>query len=247
MKKIMFYLIIIISFSFNIAFAFDLNNMQKITYFAIDKTEVSIDQFNDFAKATNFISKAENVGGGLVYGFGWEKKIGWTWKSPYGKKPNKNEPVVHINYDEAKKYCKWKDKRIPSEKEWIEAAYTEHRLVPKPPFIKNKTYPYPTGLKPNGANCLYDCGLVNHVDYSNELSRGGGHSLIGTTQAGVNGLFDMGANVWEWVDIPNDKFKGTRGGSWWYGKNQMHSSYYAEKSRDMALVYVGFRCVKDLN
>ena len=247
MKKIMFYLIIIISFSFNMAFAFDFNNMQKITYFAIDKTEISIEQFSIFAKATNFISKAEKVGGGLVYSFGWKKKIGWTWKTPYGKKPNKNEPVVHINYDEATEYCKWKDKRLPSEIEWIEAAYTERRLAPKLPFIKNKTYPYPTGSNPNGANCLSDCGLVNHVDYSNHLSRGGGHSLIGTTKAGVNGLFDMGANVWEWVDIHNDEFKGTKGGSWWYGKTQMHSSYRAEKPRDMAVVYVGFRCVKDLN
>lgn len=50
MKKIMLYLIIIISFSFNMAFAFDFNNMQKITYFAIDKTEISIEQFSILPK-----------------------------------------------------------------------------------------------------------------------------------------------------------------------------------------------------
>ena len=31
------------------------------------------------------------------------------------------------------------------------------------------------------------------------LTRGLGHVAAGTTVPGVNGLFDMGGNVWEWV------------------------------------------------
>ena len=53
----------------------------------------------------------------------------------------------------------------------------------------------------------------------------------------------MGANVWEWVDIPDKLNKGTRGGSWWYGARQMKADYNATKPRDMAVVYIGFRCV----
>ena len=53
----------------------------------------------------------------------------------------------------------------------------------------------------------------------------------------------MGANVWEWVDIPDKLNKGTRGGSWWYGARQMKVDYKATKPRDMAVVYIGFRCV----
>ncbi len=36
----------------------------------------------------------------------------------------------------------------------------------------------------------------------------------------------------------------TRGGSWWYGAAQMQD-HVAMKPRDMAVVYIGFRCVRD--
>ena len=60
-------------------------------------------------------------------------------------------------------------------------------------------------------------------------------------------LFSSNSNSEMSHSTSEDEFKGTKGGSWWYGKTQMHSSYRAEKLRDMAVVYVGFRCVKDLN
>ena len=42
------------------------DEMQVIGVFAIDKTEVSIEKFNDFAKSESFVTKAEKNGGGLV-------------------------------------------------------------------------------------------------------------------------------------------------------------------------------------
>jgi len=76
------------------------------------------------------------------------------------------------------------------------------------------------------------------------LDHGAGHTPVATTTAGVNGLYDMGANVWEWVEIDDAETKGTRGGSWWYGARQMQADYIARKPRDMAVVYIGFRCVR---
>jgi hypothetical protein len=32
-----------------------------------------------------------------------------------------------------------------------------------------------------------------------------------------------------------------------YGERQMKSDYKARKPREMAVVYIGFRCVRDLN
>ena len=61
---------------------------------------------------------------------------------------------------------------------------------------------------------------------------------------GVNGLYDMGANVWEWANIKNKNYKATKGGSWWYGKEQMHFNHIARKDRNMSAVYIGFRCIK---
>ena len=56
----------------------------------------------------------------------------------------------------------------------------------------------------------------------------------------------MGANVWEWTENGGDNYKRTRGGSWWYGSSRMRADFYSLKPRDMAAVYIGFRCVKNL-
>jgi formylglycine-generating enzyme len=214
---------------------------------AIDRTEVTIGAFAVFAKSTGFISYAQKMGGGWVYSSGWEQKSGWTWLTPFGRKSHPDEPVVHVTFDEAAQYCSWAGKRLPTDAEWIAAAYTEQRLDPPKPFLQGKTYLYPTGDTPSGANCLKDCGSTPAIDYSSVLTRGVGPARVGTTLIGVNGLYDMGANVWEWVDVANESQKGTRGGSWWYGAPQMQSTYQASKPRDMAAIYIGFRCVVDID
>lgn len=224
----------------------DAGDMQPISHFSIDKTEVTIAQFARFAAATGFVTKAERAGGGLVFATGWEQKSGWTWRSPYGRPGQDDEPAAHVTFDEAQAYCRWAGKRLPSEREWIEAAYTERRPAPSPPFKRGRTYPYPTGDSPEGANCLEDCGKTPAIDYSAVLDRGRGHAKARTTRPGVNGLYDMGANVWEWIDTDDQAQKGTRGGSWWYGAAQMRADYDASKPRNMAVVYIGFRCVKDI-
>ena len=66
------------------------------------------------------------------------------------------------------------------------------------------------------------------------------------TRAGVNGLHDMGANVWEWVNGGSGSERLTLGGSRWYGVTQMHRTHRASKPVDTAAVYIGFRCAKDL-
>ena len=208
-----------------------------------DQTEVTIGAFENFVRATGTVKQAERDGGGLVYAGGWEQKAGWTWLTPYGQAAHPDEPAVHVTFDEAAQYCKWAGKRLPTGEEWIIAAYNEQRPKPPQPFTRGQTYQYPTGDTPEGANCLGDCGDAPAINYSSKLSCGTGHARAGTTSAGVNGLYDMGANVWEWVDIPDKLNKGTRGGSWWYGARQMKADYKATKPRDMAVVYIGFRCV----
>lgn len=220
--------------------------MQTIGRFAIDRTEVTVGDFRAFAKATSMRTRAERQGGGAVYESGWVRKPGWTWQAPYGTPAADNEPAVHVTFDEAQAYCRWAGKRLPVEAEWIEAAYTERRAAPPPPLVSGKTYPYPTGDTAAGANCLDDCGRAAVRDRSAVLTRGRGHAVAGSTRPGVNGLHDMGANVWEWVDGGSGNERLTLGGSWWYGAAQMHRDHRATKPVDTAVVYIGFRCVKDL-
>lgn len=219
------------------------SDMQRITEFEIDRTEVTVGAFRRFVDATGLATVAEREGG-LVYEAGWVRKPGWTWSAPYGRPAADDEPAVHVTFAEAQAFCRWAGKRLPADAQWVEAAYVEHRSDPPAPFVRGRRYPYPTGESPAGANCLADCGPTRAVDHGARLSRGAGHARAGTTAAGVNGLYDMGGNVWEWVDEAVGAERGTRGGSWWYGAEQMREGRLASKSPEFAAVYIGFRCVR---
>ena len=220
------------------------SDMQPIGTFSIDRTEVTVEAFAAFAAATGTVTRAEREGGGSVYEAGWVKKPGWTWRAPFGVPADPREPAVHVTWDEAGAYCRWAGKRLPTDAEWVEAAYTERRARPPAPLRTGATYPYPTGDSPVGANCLQDCGAAPALDRSGRLGRGIGPARAGTTAAGVNGLFDMGANAWEWVDGTAGGERITRGGSWWYGAAQMRRDPVATKPADTAVVYIGFRCAR---
>ncbi len=222
-----------------------LADMQPIDGFEIDRTEVTVGEFRAFVEATGHITAAEKAGGGLVYGAGWEQKGAWVWSFPFGTPAGPDEPAVHVTYADAEAYCTWAGKRLPKDEEWEKAAFTEFRADPPDPFRLGTTYPYPTGDTPMGANCLGDCGPTPAIDYSDRLDRGIGHAPVGKTRQGVNGLYDMGANVWEWTEDGGDTEKRTRGGSWWYGSSRMKADDRATKPKDMAVVYIGFRCVRD--
>ena len=127
-------------------------DMQRIGLFAIDRTEVTIGVFERFAAATGFISKAERSGGGLVYAAGWVQQAGWTWHTPFGRRGVADEPAAHITFDEAQTYCRWAGKCLPGERGWVAAAYAETRPAPLSPFEQGRTYQYPTGDSPKGAN-----------------------------------------------------------------------------------------------
>ncbi len=217
------------------------------------RTETTVAQFRRYAQATQTVTQAERRGGGEVYENGWVKKAGWTWRSPFGGTgaAADDEPAVHPTFHEAQAFCRWAGARLPSDAEWLAAAYTEQREQPPPPFARGKTYAYPSGDTPQGAQCLGDCGAqaqLRAIRHGARLWRGDGHARVSATPAGVNGLHDMGGNVWEWVDEPaaasRDTPRRTRGGSWWYGAASMQANHLQSKPPDTAVVYIGFRCAR---
>ncbi len=227
---------------------------QRIGAFEIARTETTIAQFRAHAQATGIVTAAERRGGGEVFfEAGWTQKPGWTWQRPFGPghRAADDEPAVHVTWHEAQAFCRWAGGRLPTDAEWASAAYTEQRAQPPAPFERGRSYPLPTGESARGAQCLGDCGpeaAARAVKHGVALTRGPGHARTGTTPPGVNGLFDMGGNAWEWVDDPvgaaGNAQRRTRGGSWWYGTAPMQAGHHQAKPADTAVVYIGFRCAR---
>ena len=203
--------------------------------FAIDRTEVTIGQFERYVRATGTITRAEKEGGGFEYGAGWERRPGWTWRWPDGVTTTADMPAVHLDFYEAQAYCRWAGGRLPTGAEWQLAGFTELRDVPPAPWVQGRTYAWTTGDSPQGAN-------TSDPDPWPRAAPAGG------TRQGVNGLYDMGANVWEWTTDSasnNSRERRTVGGSWWYGAFNMKADVQAFKPADFYAVYIGFRCVYD--
>ena len=208
-----------------------------------DQTEMTIADVKTFADATGFMSQAEKNGGGLSYETGFVKKPGWTWKTPYGVAAKDQEPAVHLNQKEAEAICRFYGKRLPTDTEWVSAAFLEQRPNPTAGYLKDRHYPFPGGSSPEPSHCLSGCGDYKGLAPAGALNRGTGHVAAGTTKPGVNGLFDMGGNVWEWTATERNGGYITRGASWWYGPERQRESDVESKSGDIAVVYIGFRCV----
>ena len=215
----------------------------KVGALSWDQTEMTIADVKTFAEATGFVSEAEKNGGGLSYEAGFVKKPGWTWKTPYGVPAKANEPAVHLNQSEAASICRFYGKRLPTDAEWTSAAYLEQRESPPSAYIKGQRYPFPGGGTPAGSHCLSGCGDYRGVAPAGSLNRGTGHVSTASTKPGVNGLFDMGGNVWEWTATERNGGFITRGASWWYGPERQKESDVESKPADIGVVYIGFRCV----
>jgi formylglycine-generating enzyme len=201
----------------------------RIGSFAIDQTEVTIAEFRAFAAARSLRTVAEQEGGGYEFAAGWTRRPGWTFRTPFGESAADTEPAVHVSWSEARDYCAHVGGRLPTFAEWRQAAFTEMRDQPTDGFEKGRTYTYAVGDRPEGMN--------------NNRRR---HMAVGTTKRGVNGLFDMGANVWEWVADRRGDDALTAGGSWWYGPETSRAEGAQWKAAGFFAVYVGFRCAYDV-
>jgi eukaryotic-like serine/threonine-protein kinase len=168
----------------------------------------------------------------------------------YGNSQYAKYPVIFVNWDQAKTYCEWAGRQLPSEAQWEKAAKgTDGRTFP----WGNE---YPSGGDSNFAD------RNNSSDWANMAVDDGYNDTapVGSYPSGISpyGAMDMAGNVWEWVadyykgytsdsqNNPIGPVKGInrvlRGGSWGDDVSSLRSDIRVEGDPGFKGGFDGFRC-----
>jgi formylglycine-generating enzyme required for sulfatase activity len=229
--------------------------------FWIDRTEVTVAQFQAFVAATAYKTDAERgccAGpyqhpGGLVYSPDPAFVSNASWLMPLGgggPPATANHPVVQVSWNDAAAYCAWAGRRLPSEAEWEKAARGEFGRL------------YPWGNDFDGRNLNYcdkNCNALAHGNTDDTFARTGTVGVF-ATGASPYGALDMAGNVREWVNAFYD-FRGyqglptanppglesgltrvVRGGSWLDGPDRVRAAARDSLVPDGRDNLTGFRC-----
>jgi sulfatase modifying factor 1 len=195
---------------------------RKVTVapFAIDRIEVTNDEFAAFVKATGYVTLAEREPDPALYpgvpknmlkpsslvfvgaeGLGdgnpanwWRIVDGASWKHPTGPgsdlKGLGRHPVVHVAYDDALAYARWKGRDLPTEEEWEFAARAG---------LDGAPYEWGAG-PPNSPKprANYWQGVFPAIDTGEDGYKARA-APVGCFPASAYGLYDLSGNVWEWT------------------------------------------------
>lgn len=194
----------------------------NVPTFWIDAYEVTNAQYLEFVQQTKRASPAFWKKGSYPFGTG-------------------EHPVTQVTWADARDYCQWKGKRLPTEAEWEKAARGPD----------GREFPWGNEFDAKKANT--------------GLSTQQGLTPVGSFAAGKSpyGVYDMVGNVWEWVedwyqpypgsaytsDYFGERMKVIRGGGWegthHDSPHQYRAAYRFFAPPNLPLGDGGFRCAKD--
>jgi formylglycine-generating enzyme required for sulfatase activity len=196
--------------------------------FYMDKYEVTVSRYAKFLKATGNVGAPEE----------WE-----TVDLQNGAEL----PVVGVDWHDADSYCRWADKRLPTESEWEKAARGSDE----------RKYPWGNDV-PTPEHAIFGKPYKNPV-YKD------GVAAVGRHPKGISpfGIHDLSGNVSEWVadwfaegfsraDVRNPKgaekgtVKAIRGGGWYDPPERLIIAKRWYANPDQRSDDLGFRCASDV-
>ena len=239
---------------------------RRMPPFLMDPTAVSNDQFKRFVQDADFKTEAENFRWSFVleilasnetinqtdakHGLGrvasspwWMGVYGANWRKPEGPDSSimgkKKNPAVHISWNDAKAYCAWAGRRLPTEPEWEMAARGG---------LEDE--PFPWGDRDDDAHERLNAW--EGAFPKENAARDGfvGVAPVDAYAPNAYGIYNALGNVWEWVDGGDAEKRPMRGGSFvdtvdGAYNHALRCSTRMDQSADSGSHNTGFRCASD--
>jgi formylglycine-generating enzyme required for sulfatase activity len=240
--------------------------------FAMTRTEITVAQFRAFIEATQYQIAGDCR---VPSDGGWQRFPERSWQDPgFGDAQSENEPVVCVNFADAKAYAAWLTKqvghtyRLPSEVEW---EYAARGGTSTARFFSELDSDEASlqSLACDYAN-VYDAGAVHDLALAGPYARcvdGRTYTApVASYRPNAFDLYDMIGNVREWTEDcytasnagrPDDarpwvwaggcELRVVRGGS--FASRPSHARAAAREAEAEALrqADLGFRLVREMN
>jgi len=228
-----------------------------LSAYSFDRYETTNAEFAGFVTATGHVTDVERSGVGWDWDGKWREKKKADWRHPHGSESSiqglDRHPVVQVSWNDAQAYCRWREKRLPTEAEWERAARGDGR----------RTYPW--GDEPPRSEAQSRASYGS--DRCCRADEGDGYLFtapVGSFPRGRSpfGVEDLAGNVWEWVEdwfapefyrnspssnpVNNTtaERKVIRGGGWGNDAYGLRSTLRHANTPGIGLSMVGFRCAR---